>query len=307
MLISVVVPTFQRNDLLARVLASLAPGVQSVDSALYEVVVTDDGRSSTAHSLVSQSYPWARWVEGPRRGPAANRNNGARHARGDWLAFIDDDCIASPGWLKGVLELVQKSDVDVIEGKTTIPDDVDNPFLYGVQNHGGGAFWTCNLVMKRTAFDAVGGLDEDFEEAAVEDMDFGWRLQKSGAHVVFSPEVLVMHPLRRLSWKGVVRSGLVMRWGLLFKLKKGEALPLDTDPKRVVAKVARDHVMNMVRGTWGLVRRPDPKRWKTNVFFQGWHWMTAPALIPYLCYWELRFRKELTKKDGRWVLRNNRA
>ena len=307
MLISVVVPTFQRNDLLARVLDSLAPGAQHVDASVYEVVVTDDGRASTAEAMVARDYPWARWVEGPRRGPAANRNNGARHAKGDWLAFIDDDCIASPGWLQGIVDLARGEAADVIEGRTIIPDDVDDPFLYGVRNETGGAFWTCNLVMKRSAFDAVGGLDADFEEAAVEDMDFGWRLKKSGARVLFSPDVLVMHPLRRLNWKGVVRSGLVMRWGLLFKLKKGESLPMGAAPPAVVAHVATSHVMNMLRGTVGLVRRPDPTRWKTNVFFQGFHWMTAPALIPYLAYWELRFRRELEHRDGRWVRRKTRA
>src|SRR5688572_17920597 len=109
MLISIIVPTCHRNDLLAKCLDRLAPEVQSdvvlcaKDSARadrqsgtaespflgatvapnpkavrYEVIVTDDGKDATAEQMIGESYPWATWLPGPRRGPASNRNNGAR-------------------------------------------------------------------------------------------------------------------------------------------------------------------------------------------------------------------------------------
>src|SRR5438552_17841427 len=102
MLISVIIPTCHRNDLLVRCLDGLAPGKQDLLPEHYEVIVSDDGSRSTAEKLIAGTYPWARWVTGPRRGPAANRNHGAKHARGEWLAFVDDDCLPDKGWLEAI-------------------------------------------------------------------------------------------------------------------------------------------------------------------------------------------------------------
>jgi len=97
--ISVIVPTRDRPELLRRTLDRLAPGTQTLDSARYEVIVTDDAKPPLAAGLIAQSHPWARVVEGPARGPAANRNAGARAATGDWIAFTDDDTEPHADWL----------------------------------------------------------------------------------------------------------------------------------------------------------------------------------------------------------------
>src|SRR5262249_13064218 len=64
----------------------------------YEVIVTDDG-APTSEQLVAERYAWVSWGPGPRRGPAANRNAGARRSGQEWIAFTDDDCVPDPGWL----------------------------------------------------------------------------------------------------------------------------------------------------------------------------------------------------------------
>ena len=99
-LISVVIPTRERNATLALCLDRLAPGAQTLPHDQYEVIVADDSAGHLAFELVRDRYPWARWQEGPRRGPAANRNAGARAARGTWLVFTDDDCLPDPIWLE---------------------------------------------------------------------------------------------------------------------------------------------------------------------------------------------------------------
>ena len=95
-----VVPTYRRNDSLARCLDQLVEGRQTLPFHMYEVIVSDDGpEGSNARLLVEEKYPWVRWVAGPARGPAANRNRGASQARGGWLVFTDDDCLPQAGWL----------------------------------------------------------------------------------------------------------------------------------------------------------------------------------------------------------------
>ncbi|MFM6530798.1 MAG: glycosyltransferase family 2 protein, partial [Dolichospermum sp.] len=66
----------------------------------------DDGYQSTAQEMIEQNYPWVKWVAGPGKGPAANRNNGAKYATGEWLAFTDDDCLPDPQWLASYGEAI---------------------------------------------------------------------------------------------------------------------------------------------------------------------------------------------------------
>ena len=85
----------------------------------------------------------------------------ARLATGEWVAFIDDDCVADAGWLRALLALASRADLDVIEGRTEMPVEVEHPFTHGVENRAGGVFWSCNLAVRRERFLALGGFDED--------------------------------------------------------------------------------------------------------------------------------------------------
>ena len=87
MLFSVIIPTYHRNDLLAKCLDCLASNVQTLTSDDYEVIVTDDGSLTTAEEMINQHYSWVKWVAGSHNGPAANRNNGAHLGlRGKWYS-----------------------------------------------------------------------------------------------------------------------------------------------------------------------------------------------------------------------------
>lgn len=198
LLISVIVPTCHRNDLLGRCLECLAPGTQALQGSFYEVVVTDDGSRETAERMIFERFPWVRWVEGPRRGPACNRNNGARHASGEWLCFTDDDCLPAPGWLAAYEAAIRNDGggADVLEGRTL----AGRPLAYDEHapiNERGGVFWSCNLAVSRTFFQKVGGFDANFPFAHQEDVDFARRLNAHGAVAVFVPEATVVHPPRK--------------------------------------------------------------------------------------------------------------
>src|SRR5947209_6902027 len=113
--VSVVVPTFKRPDLLIRCLAALR--AQDLYAANYEVIIADDAaceetrRAVDAWRKVPDSLaqgqcpgPEVRYVDVTgKHGPAAARNVGWRAARGEIIAFTDDDCIPAPGWLKAGL------------------------------------------------------------------------------------------------------------------------------------------------------------------------------------------------------------
>jgi GT2 family glycosyltransferase len=194
-MISVVIPTYHRNDLLAVCLELLRPGVQTLPADQYEVIVTDDGSQSTAEGMIAQRHPWVRWVAGPRRGPAANRNSGVRHARGEFIAFTDDDCLPSSGWLSTFAQAITDN-VDVYEGKTTCSAGIRSPLDEAPVNLTGGCLWSCNMMVRAELFRMLGGFDEDFPFAC-EDVEFSDRLNLNGIPWRFIPDAAVDHPVRR--------------------------------------------------------------------------------------------------------------
>ena len=239
MFFTVVIPTCHRNDDLAKCLESLAPGMQIKGflaasnlqqsseqhigdaSFLYEVVVSDDGRDSTAEAMIKARFPWARWVLGPRRGPAANRNNGAKYSQGEWLVFFDDDCVPDSKVLISYFTSAnQCSESSVLEGRIF----VDRPRLrmdeVAPLNESGGKLWSCNFSVNRKIFFSVGGFNESFPFACLEDTDMRYKLEASGADLVFVPDAAVMHPWRRFRLsilryckiRRVSYSILVSRW-----------------------------------------------------------------------------------------------
>ncbi len=116
-LISVIIPSCNRNELLGKCLNALKPGVQTIGSDSYEIIVTDDSKGDIAAAFIQKNYAWAKWVKGPGKGPAANRNNGAKNAKGEWLVFIDDDCLPDNSLITAYEKAIYiYKDVQVFEG-----------------------------------------------------------------------------------------------------------------------------------------------------------------------------------------------
>ncbi len=196
--ISVVIPTCHRNDLLAKCLDCLAPGIQTLSADQYEVIVTDDGSRSSAEKMISEKYPWAKWTQGPRRGPAANRNHGASLASSEWIAFTDDDCLPDPGWLSNYYDSLVP-DCQIYEGSTVAKVAIPGPFWTSPVNTTGGNLWSCNMMVSRQAFDDLQGFDEGFPSPHMEDVDFRIRSETRFGKAKFVCEAVVDHPPRRIS------------------------------------------------------------------------------------------------------------
>ena len=220
---SIIIPTRHRNDTLAACLDCLSPAKQTLASDLYEIVVTDDGSSSTAEAMLRERYPWVRWVAGPRRGPASNRNNGAHHATGEWLIFTDDDCLPDPGWLNAYAEAI-RPDYRVYEGKTSCPDGTGSVLEFAPVNEDGGWLWSCNMMFHRTVFEKIGGFDESFPSAHMEDVDLRERLKAADIAFLFVPSALILHPARRADWRE--NMGLAHQSEVMFWFKSGNDRPM---------------------------------------------------------------------------------
>jgi GT2 family glycosyltransferase len=203
--VSVVVPTYRRPELLARCLAALAN--QRLDPAAFEVVVADDAASETTRAqvgAVAASTPVAiRYVPVTgNHGPAAARNAGWRAARGQVIAFTDDDTVPDPGWLPAGLGAFDRDpELAAATGRTEVPLP-PRPTDYE-RNESGlstAEFVTANCFVRRRVLEEVGGFDERFRAAWREDSDLHFALLERGLKIVKVPDAVVVHPVRPARW-----------------------------------------------------------------------------------------------------------
>jgi GT2 family glycosyltransferase len=198
---SIIIPTYERPEDLRKCLHSLSPEIQGKKHS-YELIVTDDSESDSCKKVVLNEFPNVSWAEGKRKGPGANRNAGASRTEGNWLVFIDDDCIARPDYLSSYYKAIKENpSVEVLEGRI-FPDRPRRTWAEGCpENSGGGMFWTSNLCVKKEVFEELEGFDESFE-VAYEDVDFAYRIQKEGKKTLFAKEAAACHPWRTLRQEG---------------------------------------------------------------------------------------------------------
>jgi glycosyltransferase involved in cell wall biosynthesis len=207
--VSVVVPTFKRPDLLHRCLTALL--AQDFDPTSYEIIIVDDAASDETRRQVEC------WAERVRscghtlryipvtgassvHGPAAARNLGWRAACGEIIAFTDDDCIPTPGWLKAgsgaLVDWVASASGPVIVPLTSTPTDYE----YNAAGLEQCPFVTANCFCRREVLVMVGGFDERFTAAWREDSDLSFMLLERHVMRVHVPEAVVIHPVRPASW-----------------------------------------------------------------------------------------------------------
>lgn len=241
--ISVIIPTCNRNDFLIRCLDSIAPPIQTIDPDCYEVIVTDDSKHNSAKPLFEEKYTWAKWVEGPKRGPASNRNNGARHAVGKWLVFLDDDCLPVKEILKNYIAIIEKnSGIDVFEGKVEQEGRRKSHFDYAPCNGiTGGVLLSCNFCIRKDLFDKLNGFDENFKYPHMEDFDLKERIDATGKTILFVTEAKVIHPWRKVV--DGIKLGKYAEMTIYFNAKHG----IDSNLLRLLKPLAVVY--------WSLVKR----------------------------------------------------
>ena len=205
---SVVIPTCNRNEALGECLDLLSPSIQKIGPWDYEVVVSDDSRENAAKDLIVGNYPWVKWISGPGRGPAANRNNGARKSIGEWIIFIDDDCLP----LRDVIDeyytgIKTFPNAGALEGSIVADNEklLKKDLAVCPVNIVGGYFWTANVCVKRELFDSVLGFDEDFILANHEDQLLYNRL-KEVTFIPFIATAKVIHPVKIMSLRTRLKS-----------------------------------------------------------------------------------------------------
>lgn len=200
--VSVVIPTFHRPALLRRCLEAIVAQDYAPDR--FDVTVVEDGGPGPSESVLAEigrsTGVLLRALAVPRSGPAAARNAGWRGARGEIIAFTDDDTIPAPDWLSQGVRTIQ-SGADAVSGRTIVPlPSRPSDAQRNVQGLERASLATCNAFCRRTWLKAIGGFDERFTRAYREDTDLEFSLRRAGARLEHNPQAVVVHPPRDEPW-----------------------------------------------------------------------------------------------------------
>lgn len=201
---SVVIPSFLRHDSLAACLRSLLSSSYPRDR--FDVIVVDLASGMPPRAVLA---PFAEklnlaMIELGSRSFAFARNAGARHAQGDYLVFMNEDCALTADWM-GVLAAAFTLDpdsavvgrtVNALPGKFTSEASqviYDLHSLLSRQSRGSTEILSAaNLAIPKAAFRELGGFDESEELSHVSDREFSDRWLQSGRSIRFIPEAVVL-------------------------------------------------------------------------------------------------------------------
>jgi O-antigen biosynthesis protein len=197
--VSVVVCTYNGAATLGECLAQ-AGALNYPDFEL--IVVVDGGGDACAE--IARAHG-ATVIETEHRGLGHARNVGIDAARGEIVAFLDDDAFPDRDWLLFVADLLRRGYGGV--GGPNVPPDDDGFVAECVAAAPGGPIHVlvsdseaehvpgCNMAFPKDVLRSIDGFDERFRVAG-DDVDLCWRLQKAGHRLGFSPGAVVMHRRR---------------------------------------------------------------------------------------------------------------
>jgi glycosyltransferase involved in cell wall biosynthesis len=201
MLLSIVIPTRNRPELLSRCLESLAS--ESLDTTDTEVIVVEDASESGAEEkarVVCESRGARRIRLDKRNGASFARNCGINASSGEWIAFLDDDVRVARGWYAHLRDLLGTTAAEIagIEGRVIA--EGDGLWDREVQNETGGIYLTCHIVYRASVLKRIGGFDEHFNAQipSCEDHELASRVLRWGP-VTYRHSLAVTHASRKVN------------------------------------------------------------------------------------------------------------
>lgn len=221
-LVTVAVCTRDRPDDLARCLAALL----ALDYPALDLLVVDNApRTDATERLVAECFATVRYVREPRPGLDWARNRAILEARGEIVAYTDDDVLVDRGWAAALAAVFAENPEAMAVTGLVVPAELETPAQllfeeyggfqrgferrwarrgdgYHVGYHGTGQWGTgANMAYRREVFAALGGFDPALDVGTVTngggDLEMFSRLLKAGFMLVYEPRAMVRHRHRR--------------------------------------------------------------------------------------------------------------
>jgi glycosyltransferase involved in cell wall biosynthesis len=211
---SVVVPVLNSKNHLRGCLNSIRAAMERYGNA--ELIVLDNGSDDGSYEILRNEYAgWARVEQIREVTVSALRNRGAELSSGEFIAFIDSDCLIGPDYFEQALSVLREI-ADATGSEYALEEPchwiqkvwytLHVPAKDGIVNY----IVSGNLVIKRQALLAVGGFDEKM--VSCEDNDLGLRLNRAGFKVYQAHAIRALHPggeqslrvfFRKTAWRSM--------------------------------------------------------------------------------------------------------
>ena len=209
--VSLIVVVYEAGPTLKECLAA----IRAQTFGAYEIILVDNASSDRTAQAAVAADPSIRLIENPKNlGFAAAVNQGARMAKGKWLALLNPDAFAEPDWLMRLVAAAEAQpqvrcfasrqlmadDPTVLDGLGDVMSLAGYPFRGGYTHPNPGdiapgwVFSACGgaMLIARDLFLGVGGLDERLF-CYCEDVDLGYRLRLIGEPTLLVPDAVVRH------------------------------------------------------------------------------------------------------------------
>lgn len=208
--ISIIIPNFH-SPIINHTLDSLLSQVISIP---YEILIVGQDKYGIIEKYKDKGIKFMQTTEPTP--PAIARNIGADSSTGDYLIFIDSDCIAADEFLQKHLKANDDKLSKMVGGAVSIDFDQD----YWILSDNIATFHetlshtepgerdilpSLNLSLSKILWDQIGGFDITFPKPAGEDADFSYRARQLGAQLFFSPDAKIEHHHPRGSLKLIIQ------------------------------------------------------------------------------------------------------
>ncbi len=214
--ISIVIPAFNAANEIARSLES----IRNSSCPVFECLVVDDGSNDNTAALAKAGG--ATVVAMPNRGgPAAARNHGAAHAKGDVLLFLDADvCVHADTVARVAASFQSDAALSALIGSyDDEPSDKDflsqyrnlmHHYVHQSARESASTFWSGCGAIRRELFLQLSGFDERYARPAIEDIELGYRLHQAGCKTLLDHDLTVKH-LKRWTFWNLVKTDMLDR------------------------------------------------------------------------------------------------
>ena len=202
--VSVIVPVYNAETMIGECIEALLN--QDYPKDRYEVIVVDNDSTDRTAEVIKR-YPVKYVLEDKTHTSYAARNTGARHAKGETLAFCDADQIAVRAWLSALLRRWSDPAYGAFAGEV-VPAEHDSSFLsryaaldenaylqHWKHNPNSATVGSGNMALRRELFERLGGFRTNVPSGA--DLLLGWGVTKDlGFKIAYEPDALMHHRLR---------------------------------------------------------------------------------------------------------------
>jgi len=213
--VTVVICTYNRSMLLSHCLRSLSE--QSATPESYEVIVVDNNSTDSTQDIAmdfTRRFPNFKLIHEPEQGLSHARNRGWKEAEAPWVAYIDDDAKAMPGYIERLLFVIENYPFDCFGGVYLPWYEYGKPGWFrdeyasnlSVQDHTGvlnsGYASGGNFVIRRTILEEFEGFHADLgmrpdKIAYAEEALLQMQLRNAGYTIGFDPQLIVEHLVSR--------------------------------------------------------------------------------------------------------------